>query len=137
MRDRALCERMFREVDRREEVMREIQEAVDRARAKDPELDCRLEMTPFYTSFASDPDHPWPRKVQEVVKAVTGEEVDICGSQGSTDVAYTVKSTGLVSASFGIGRAKESNGHGVDENARVSDMLNLVKVVCALATQAV
>ena len=130
-------DRRFIPEEDEEEVMREIQEAVDRARAQDPELDCRLDMTPFYTSFFSDPNHPWPRKVQEVVKAVTGETVDICGSQGSTDVAYTVKSTGLVSASFGIGRAKESNGHGVDENARVSDVLNLVKVVCALATQAV
>ena len=51
-------------------------------------------------------------------------------------MAYTVKRTGLISASFGIGRAKESNGHGVDENARVSDVCNLLKVVCAVATRA-
>ncbi|RMF92714.1 MAG: M20 family peptidase [Nitrospinota bacterium] len=130
-------DRRFIPEEDEEEVRREIQAAVDRARARDPQLDCTLKINPVYTSFFSDPHHPWPRKVQEVVRFVTGEEINICGSQGSTDVAYTVKKTGLVSASFGVGRARESNGHGVDENARISDILNLVKVICTLATKAV
>ncbi len=119
------------------EVKRKIQVAIDRARAKEPQLDGTLKTNRVYTAFLFDPNHPWPIKVQEVVNVVAGEEINICGSQGSTDVAYTVKKTGLVSASFGVGRAKESHGHGVDENARVSDTLNLVKVVCALVTQAI
>ncbi len=130
-------DRRFIPEEDEEEIKREIQEAVERAKARDPQLDCTLKINPVYTSFFSDPNHPWPRKVQQVVKEITGEVISICGSQGSTDVAYTVKATGLVSASYGVGRAKESNGHGVDENARVSDILNLVKVICVLATQAI
>ncbi len=75
--------------------------------------------------------------MKRVVDFVTGEDLPITGLSGSTDVAHTVKVTGMASAGFGVGRAQESHGHGDDENARVEDILNLVKVVAALATGAV
>ena len=115
------------------EVVREIEEAVSRARARDPKLDCELAVNPIYVAFYGDPQHPFVQKVRRTVRAVTGLDVPVAASNGSTDVGYTVRKTGLVSAAYGVGRYKESNGHGADENCRISDLLDTVKVVCALA----
>jgi len=118
------------------QVTREIQDAVNKAQANDPKLKCKLRTTPSYPSFFQDPNHPWVQKVKQIAESVSGERLSVFGSGGSTDVAYIVKTTRMKVASYGIGRHKESRIHGENENVRISDLLNLVKFIAILATEA-
>lgn len=127
-------DRRFLPEESESEVIAEIQAAFDRARGRDPLLEARIRFMPFYESFAGDPDHPWSREVQRSVERVLGEPRPLAASGGSSDIAYTSRVAGLPAVSFGLGRYKESNHHGVDENIRISDVLDLVKIVCVLAT---
>jgi succinyl-diaminopimelate desuccinylase len=118
------------------QVIREIQDAVNKAQANDPKLECELRTIPSYPSFFQDPNHPWVQKVKRIAELVSGERLSVFGSGGSTDVAYIAKTTQMKVASYGISRHKESRIHGENENVRISDLLNLVKFIAILATEA-
>ncbi|MFQ6067296.1 MAG: M20 family metallopeptidase [bacterium] len=117
------------------QVIREIQDAVNKAQARDPKLKYELKTTPSYPSFFQDPNHPWVQKVKRAAELVSGEKLSVFGSGGSTDVAYIVKATQMKVASYGTSRHKESGIHGENENVRIGDLLNLVKCVAILATE--
>ncbi|MBI3969636.1 MAG: M20/M25/M40 family metallo-hydrolase [Chloroflexi bacterium] len=135
---------LFLEGDRRilpeedeESAMAELREAVERARQRNPDLDAELRIRPFYTSYALSLDDPFAIRVKRVAEAVTGRTYPITGSNGSSDVAHVVRVTGIPCAKIGVNRPGETNNHGVDENVRIEDVLNCVKIICALATNAV
>jgi len=115
----------------------ELRAAVERARARDPQLDAELRIRPFYTSYALPVDHPWALRLQRVAETVTGRAYPIVGSNGSSDIAHVARVTGIPAAKIGVGRPGETNNHGPDENVRIDDLLDLVKIICALATEAV
>jgi succinyl-diaminopimelate desuccinylase len=75
----------------------------------------------------TDMNHPWVKEVQKVASEVSGRTVTLAGAQGSLDVAYAVKVTGLPACCFGIGRRMESNAHADDENIRIEDLVMFTK----------
>ncbi|MBI3968581.1 MAG: M20/M25/M40 family metallo-hydrolase [Chloroflexi bacterium] len=129
-------DRRFLPEEPEEDVIAEIRAAFERAKAKDPLLDAEIAFRPFYMSHAGDPNHPWAKEVHRIVEAVVGEPRPITASGGSSDVAYCSHVTGIPVVGFGIGRYKESMNHGIDENIRIGDLLDLVKITAAVATGA-
>lgn len=135
----SVVERINGAVDEKQgelQATREIQDAVNKAGANDPQLKRELRTTPFYPPFFQDPNHPWVQKVKRIAESVSGEKLSVFGSGGSTDVAYIVKTTQIKVASYGVSRHKESRIHGENENVRISDLLDLAKFIAILATEA-
>ncbi len=116
-----------------EDSIKEIQDAVARAKEKDPDLRCSLAVNTIYIPFFIDQNHPWVQKVKRAVEMVTGQPCPIFASSGSTDVGHTVKVTGMAHATYGAAQYRESRGHGPDENARISNLVEVAKVVAVVA----
>lgn len=128
-------DRRFIPEEEADDMIRELEEAVEAARKRDPKLDCKLETHVVYEPFFQNPDDSWVQEMKRVAEEISGEQKNIYGASGSTDLAYTVNRTGLRVGMYGVGRESEGNVHGDDENARISDLLNLVKVICMLASE--
>lgn len=130
-------DRRFIPEEKPEDVVSELEKAVNEARRRDPKLDCRLKTHAVYEPFFQSPEDPWIQRIKKIAERVSGEKKGVYGLSGSTDVAYTVNRAGLRVAMYAVGRTPESNVHGDNENARVKDLLDLVKVICILASEEV
>lgn len=113
----------------------ELRAAIDRARERDPRLDCELTVHPSYVSHAGDASDPWVEHVRQVVSAVRDADVPVGAASGSSDTAHVGRTTDMVLTHHGPGRS-DSNAHGVDERIAVDDMLAVAKIAAALAAGA-
>ncbi len=109
------------------DVCKEMNDAVSRVKNKHPDIDLKMSCDDIYAPMLTDTNHPWVKEVKRVADEVTGRDVRCAGAQGSLDVAYAVKVTGLPACCFGIGRRMESNAHADDENIRVEDLVMFTK----------
>jgi succinyl-diaminopimelate desuccinylase len=109
------------------DVCREMNEAIARIMEKNPGINMELSCNEVYAPLLTDMEHPWVQEVRRAACEAAGRDVMCSGTQGSLDVAYAVKVTGLPACCFGIGRRTESNAHGDDENIRVEDMVMYMK----------
>ncbi|MBU4138405.1 MAG: ArgE/DapE family deacylase [Euryarchaeota archaeon] len=110
-----------------EDVCREMKGTVEQVKQKYPDIDLKMTCDEIYAPMLTDANHPWVKEVKMVADEVTGRDVRCAGAQGSLDVAYAVKVTGLPACCFGIGRRMESNAHADDENIRVDDLVMYTK----------
>jgi succinyl-diaminopimelate desuccinylase len=120
-------DRRFIPEEKFEDVCREMKDAFSKVKAEHPDIDMKLSCDEIYAPLLTDLDHPWIKEVQRVASEVSGREVRFAGAQGSLDVAYAVKVTGLPACCFGIGRRTESNAHSDDENILVDDLVMYTK----------
>lgn len=104
------------------EACRELREAVESTKEKDPALRCELACNLIYPPLYTPPEHPWVREVQEAAASAFGTIVETSGTQGSLDVAYAARVTGMPACAFGVGRRVESGAHAPDENVRLEDI---------------
>jgi succinyl-diaminopimelate desuccinylase len=125
-------DRRFIAEEDEEQCVAEIEEAIARAEARDPELQCTLTVRPFYTSFANDPDDPWVQHVCRLASAIRGEEMIAAGINGSSDVAHVARVTGIPLAINGLARFSETHNHSPDERCRIDDVLAVTKIVANL-----
>jgi succinyl-diaminopimelate desuccinylase len=114
-----------------QECIAELREAVDRARAADPLLDCDLEVWPFYPSFNGDARDPVVGHVRQTVERATGRSLPLSGGSGSTDVAYVARSLGIPATMFGVAGI-ETRNHGVDERCPIDGLLAVTRAVALL-----
>lgn len=115
-----------------EEVCREMNAAIARVREKHPDINLKMSCDDIYAPMLTDMSHPWVKEVKRVAGEVAGREVRLAGAQGSLDVAYAVKVTGLPACCFGLGRRTESNAHADDENILVEDLVMYTKFLARL-----
>ncbi|MCG2736581.1 MAG: ArgE/DapE family deacylase [Candidatus Methanoperedenaceae archaeon] len=117
-----------------EDVCREMNGTVEQVMRKYPDIDLKMTCDDIYSPLLTDANHPWVKEVKRVADEVTGRDVRCAGAQGSLDVAYAVKVTGLPACCFGIGRRMESNAHADDENIRVEDLVMFTRFLGMLLT---
>jgi succinyl-diaminopimelate desuccinylase len=110
-----------------EDVCKELNEAVNRVGKNNPDIKFRLSCNEIYPPMLTDMAHPWIKEVQCAASEVSGREVRVAGTQGSLDVAYAVKITGIPACSYGVGRRMGGMVHGNDENIRINDMIEFMK----------
>ena len=117
------------------QVIEEIQEAINKAQRRDPNLTCEIKIIPGYPAYYQDPNHPWVEKVKQIASSVSKKELSVFGTGGSTDVGYLMKTTDMEVASYGPFRHRESNIHRENENIRIGDLLDIVKIIAILAIE--
>lgn len=115
-----------------EDVCREMKAAITRVREIHPDINLKISCDDIYAPMLTDMNHLWVKEVQRVASEVAGREVRLAGAQGSLDVAYAVKVTGLPACCFGLGRRTQSNAHAEDENIRVEDLVMYTKFLARL-----
>jgi succinyl-diaminopimelate desuccinylase len=109
------------------DVCKEMNDAISIVKKKHPDIDLKMSCDNIYAPMLTDMNNPWVKEIKRVADEVTDRDVRCAGAQGSLDVAYAVKVTGLPACCFGIGRRMESNAHADDENIRVEDMVMYTK----------
>jgi succinyl-diaminopimelate desuccinylase len=120
-------DRRFIPEERFEDVCKEMGDAISRVRQKHTDIDLVMSCDEIYAPMLTEMDHPWVQKVKKVADEVTGKNVRFAGTQGSLDVAYAVKVTGLPACCFGIGRRMQSNAHAENENILIEDLIMYTK----------
>jgi succinyl-diaminopimelate desuccinylase len=128
-------DRRFIPEEQYEDAVRELKETIEKAKKRNANLECELKTSLVYEPFFQNPEDPWVQRIKKVAEEVSGEKKGIYGLSGSTDVAYTVNRIGLRVGMYAVGRQPEGNVHGDNENARIKDLLDLVKVICILALE--
>ncbi len=114
-----------------EDVCREMNDAVARVKEKH-DINLKMSCDDIYAPMLTDMNHPWILEVKRVAEEVAGREVRFAGAQGSLDVAYAVRVTGLPACCFGLGRRTESNAHAEDENIWIEDLVMYTKFLARL-----
>jgi len=109
------------------DVCKEMNDAISIVMKKHPDIDLKMSCDNIYAPMLTDMNNPWVKEIKRVADEVTGRDMKCTGAQGSLDVAYAVKATGLPACCFGIGRSMESNVHADNENIRVEDMVMFTK----------
>ncbi len=117
-----------------DEVCREMNEKVTQVKQKYPDIDLKLSCDDIYAPMLTDMNHPWVQEVKRAADVVTGRDIRCAGAQGSLDVAYAARVTGLPACCFGVGRRMESNAHADDENIMVEDLVMFTKFLGRLIT---
>jgi succinyl-diaminopimelate desuccinylase len=125
-------DRRFIPEERFDDVCREFSDALLHVREKNPDIDFKWICDEIYAPMLTDMNHPWVKEVQSIASEVQGREVKLAGTQGSLDVAYAVKVTGLPACSFGVGRRTQSNAHADDENIQLADFVMYMKFLARL-----
>ncbi len=110
-----------------EEAMAEIEKAMSPFQDR---LD--LKFYPGYPPMSVKADHPWVDEVRQAVKKGMGFNPRLSGAQGSLDQAYATEKTGIPTCVFGVGRQLESNIHGLNENARITDIIGFSRFLIEL-----
>lgn len=120
-------DRRFIPEEKFDDVRKEFDSAMSNIMKKNPGIDFKYSFDEIYAPMLTDMDHPWVREVQRIASKTAGRSVNLAGAQGSLDVAYAVKVTGLPACCFGIGRRNESNAHADNENIRIQDLVMYTK----------
>lgn len=120
-------DRRFIPEEKYDDVIKEFDSVMVNIKQKHPEIYLKYSADEIYAPMLTDMNHPWVKEVQNAASEVAGQNVNLAGAQGSLDVAYAVKVTGIPACCFGIGRRTESNVHADDENIRVDDLVMYTK----------
>ncbi len=113
-----------------EDVMAEINEAIERGKEKSKALAVEVKVQHSYPAAKYNPDSPYAKKMKKAKMLVQGyreEDYTAYGVAGSTDMSFVqqvLKTDDIVMV--GAGRSG-SNAHGADEFVLISDLKALVK----------
>ncbi|MCE8423258.1 MAG: ArgE/DapE family deacylase [Candidatus Methanoperedens sp.] len=120
-------DRRFIPEENYDDVRKEFIDALSKVRKEHPDIILKWSFDEIYAPLLTDMKHPWVNKVKSVADDVAGRDVSLAGAQGSLDVAYAVKVTGLPACCYGIGRRTQSNTHSDDENILIEDLVMYTK----------
>jgi len=125
-------DRRFIPEENYDDVCKEFADALSAVKEKYPDTNLKWSCDEIYAPMLTDMEHPWIKEVQRVAGGVCGREVSLAGAQGSLDVAYAVKVTGLPACCFGLGRRTQSNAHAEDENIYIEDLAMYTRFLAEL-----
>lgn len=113
--------------EKMEDAMAEVERAV-----KIEGIDLDLKFFPGYPPMSVNPDHHWVAEVRRAIQRGMGFLPALSGTQGSLDQAYATDKTNIPTCVYGVGRQLESNIHGTDENARLTDLEGFARFIVEL-----
>ncbi len=111
-----------------EDVIQEIQDAIDRGKAKSKALDVKVTYKYDYPAFKNDQNSPANlriKKVMNLVQGVSEDEIAIVGSSGSTDMGFLTNYDVIIHGNSSV----VSNSHGVNETIKLKDILTYIKEI--------
>jgi succinyl-diaminopimelate desuccinylase len=117
--------------ERYDDVIAEIQAALDRGRKKSKLQDLKVNVVHSYPPVEVDSENPAILKMKEAKKAVKGYEYFIAGGiSGSTDLGFVAAALApakIEAAGFGVIRASNILAHAADEYVFVEDLVAMTK----------
>jgi succinyl-diaminopimelate desuccinylase len=117
-----------------DEVIKELEGKLSEIKSANPELNYDFKTRKIYGGYFTEPTHPWVQYVKDIIHHVKGDVPPIAGAQGSIDVGCVMEKRKIPQCAFGAGTTLESRIHGHDENIRVSDLIDLTKVIALVLT---
>lgn len=124
--------------ERYEDIKKEIEEAIEKGKAKSKALAVEVNFTHIYPAMKTDPNAEYALKMKGGVKLVQGykdSDFVAVGVSGSTDMAFVQEVTGNENIVVrGTGRS-DSNMHGNNEWAYITDLKALAKELIYFLTQ--
>ncbi len=116
--------------------VREVHDSVEKARARQPNLDYEV-ATPFYCDgWAIDPHDPFVEHMARICALSRNESTPVGGSAGSSDISHVAHRLGVPTVSHGLARPGESRYHAPNERVRLSDLTALTRIICRAALNA-
>ena len=119
--------------ERVEEVIKELEDAVEKIKTKHG-IEVDLLCKPGFPPMCSEPSSEWTRRVQDAASDTFNVSKGIIGVQGGLDVAYAVQRTNQPVCAFGVGCFVDCNPHGPDENVGIRDLIDYEKFLVRLLT---
>jgi succinyl-diaminopimelate desuccinylase len=117
--------------ERYEEIVSEIEEAIERGREKSRLEDLEIRFVHSYPPMECDPELPATKKAMEAKRAVKGYGDFLFGGiSGSTDLGFVMEALQpepVEVAGFGPLRATDLRAHAADEFVYVEDLLDMTK----------
>ena len=117
--------------ERYEDVVAEIEEAVQKGRRQSKLEEVELKITHAYPPMECDPNLPAGQKARQARTAVHGYEDYIFGGvSGSTDLGFVIdalRPRQAQVAGFGLARASNLVAHAADEFVYVEDLVSMTK----------
>jgi succinyl-diaminopimelate desuccinylase len=114
-----------------EDVIAEIEEAVEKGKKESKLLDLTINVVHSYPPLEVDPETPAAKRSRAAKQAVKGYEEFIYGGiSGSTDlgfVAEALQPRKIEVASFGLVRAGNILAHAADEFVYIEDLVDMTK----------
>jgi succinyl-diaminopimelate desuccinylase len=121
--------RRFIPEEKADEVIREIEKAIERGRAKSKLLDVKVKAVVDYPPVIFDVESTYMEKMKNARRAVHGyDDFLVGGLGGSTDmgcVAEALKTDKFVGVA--PGRADNISAHAANERVEISDLVNMTK----------
>jgi len=112
-----------------EDVKREIEEAIERGKAKSKAIDVKVIYMRDYPPIHIDPDSPMTqriKKVMNIVQKVNIEDIAVIGMSGSTDMGFLADTHDLII--HGVGNPG-SKSHAVNESIKLNDVRVFTKEI--------
>ena len=114
-----------------EQVVDEIQQAVERGKAQSKALSVETTFTHSYRPFKADTTSKYAKKMREALKAIHNfqdDEFIVGGAAASTDMGFITQACGITNI-IGMGAASFDNlsAHKPDEWVRIDDLVNMTK----------
>ena len=106
----------------------EFKQILNEFEGKDKDFSYNLLIGGSHDSFRTPEDIMLINALQSSYEQVKQEKCSIYGGLGCYDAAHASKH-GISTAVFGTSRTTESNVHGTDERARISDIVNFGNII--------
>ena len=106
----------------------EFEQILDELEKKDENFKYDLLIGGSHDSFHTPEDSEVVKTLRASYEEVKGEKCPAYGGLGCYDAAYAAKH-GIPTAVLGVSRTAESNVHGIDERARISDLVDFGNIV--------
>jgi len=106
---------------------KEIMRIIEEEKAKNPELDLRVESGMLHTNFLSPSDSRYLQALKSVYRRITGLDPFVGGSTGALDACYSVRRD-IPTVTFGAA-TPDSNTHGSNESVSVDDLVAYAQIV--------
>jgi succinyl-diaminopimelate desuccinylase len=114
-----------------EQVVQEIEQAIDRGKAKGKALNVETTFIHSYRPFKADISSKYALKMRDALKAIhnfKNDDFTIGGAAASTDMGFITQGCGITNI-IGMGAASFDNlsAHKPDEWVRIDDLVNMTK----------
>ncbi|MFC2077755.1 M20 family metallopeptidase [Candidatus Bipolaricaulota bacterium] len=115
------------------DVVEEIEQAIERGRARSDLLDVRIEATNAFYPVSINPGNPAAKRMRAAVSDVLGYTEFLYGGLAvSTDLGFVIEALKPLKAEVaccGLARPGSSTAHAVDESVLVNDLVAMTKLL--------
>jgi len=115
----------------REDAERELREILDKVKSEDIDVSYQLTEINYRDGCYISPNHPYVEEINGIIRDVIGHPLPLYGHTASCDMNYQINQGKIPCVGFGAG-GPYSRGHGVDENVRISELVDLAKIVSTI-----